>query len=376
MIGVAVLGVALSTGAGVATATTRAPAAAKLKIAWRAGSATTFNAPALAPPRGVVTTADNVATMRWLLHGGVRWKQVIPDQQGLHITLGAPVTFNGAVDAVTSMVFGAGTADFAVKTGAPTLSGPTFHELVGQLAVNGTSAVRVTGGYGSGYGPFYELDFAGNRWYVLYGAGSVGIPAIQGSRVFVPVDGEINGYDPTRGCPPLPIPDPPPICAPTWQAAFAGTPSTPVGAGPDRIAVSDTSGVVTALRAQTGATVWATPSFSTPLGAPASANGLVYVGGADGVVRAINVDTGKVKWQGQAGAPIITAPTAVAGRVFVATDDGRLVTFKGTGCGTFTCAPTAVGDAGLRGTHAAGAPVVRDHVAVVAYGTHLIAFAV
>jgi hypothetical protein len=102
----------------------------------------------------------------------------------------------------------------------------------------------------------------------------------------------------------------------------------------------------------------------------------VYFGGADGVLRALDADTGAILWQGNARAPIRTAPTVWHGRVYVATDNGRLVAFDAAGCGKSTCPPSAIGNAGFTGTSAAGAPVVRNNVAVVAYANHLVAFAV
>ena len=55
---------------------------------------------------------------------------------------------------------------------------------------------------------------------------------------------------------------------------------------------------------------------------------------------------------------------------------GRLVEFNAAGCGHATCAPLAVGTAGLPGTTAAGRPLLHNHTAIAAYGTHLIAFTV
>ena len=153
-------------------------------------------------------------------------------------------------------------------------------------------------------------------------------------------------------------------------------PNTPVGIGTVRVAVSDASGVVTAFNTAAGQLAWATSSFHTPLGPPSYANNVVYVGGADGVLRAINATTGKVLWTANAGAPIRTAPTVSGTRVFAATDNGRLVTFNTAGCRKATCTPTAIGNAALPNTQAAGAPLVRNHSAIVAYGTHLIAFTV
>ena len=90
----------------------------------------------------------------------------------------------------------------------------------------------------------------------------------------------------------------------------------------------------------------------------------------------LNATSGKVLWTANTGAPIRTAPTVSASRVFVATDNGRLVAFNASGCGKATCTPTAIGNAALPNTQAAGAPLIRNTTAVAAYGTHLIAFTV
>ncbi|HEY1739651.1 MAG TPA: PQQ-binding-like beta-propeller repeat protein, partial [Acidimicrobiia bacterium] len=253
---------------------------------------------------------------------------------------------------------------------------PTLHNLIGQLVEDSVTSTRLQGSYGSGVGPFYELNLGGYTWYEDYG-GTPGLPALVATRAFVPVGDDIYGDDPAQGCPPLPTPDPPPdVCAPTWQAALPGAPNTPVGIGTARIAVSDASGVVTALNAATGKTAWASSSFHTPLGQPVSSATVVYVGGADGLLRAISATNGKVIWTANAGAPIRTAPTLSGSRVYVATDNGRLVALPAAGCGKAACAPAAVGNAALPNTQAAGAPLIRNNIAVVAYGTHLIAFTV
>ena len=157
-----------------AASTSATPA---LPVAWRATSAATLNAPALAPI-GVVTTAGNVATARGLAHGALLWKQAVPDQSGYTVSLGAPTVDNGVVDAVMGIVFGQGTADFALTNGAQTISDPGLHALLGQLVVDSVTSTRVQGGYGSGVGPWYELNLGGDTWFLEYGGSSPGLPAL------------------------------------------------------------------------------------------------------------------------------------------------------------------------------------------------------
>ncbi len=368
------LSIASSSAAAFAATTARSPAPPPLPVAWSATSASAINEPALAP-NGVVTTAGNTAIDRGVAHGGVIWKHTIPDQFGYPVSLLPPTVYDGTVDSVMSTGFAAGIADFDVTNGTPTLHGPTIHTIIEQLVTDRVTTTRLTGGFGTNFGPILELALGGYNWFVLFGTGNTaGLPALVGIRAFVPLNNQLLGDDPAQGCPVPPIPGP--FCGATWTHTFGGAPNTPVGAATGDIVATDASGIVTALRAATGKVAWATPTFHTALGAPAYSNGFVYTGGTDGVLRAISATTGKVIWTGNAGAPITSAPAVGNGAVYVATDNGRLVRFTAAGCGTTTCAPTGIGNASLPGTHAAGAPVVRDHVAIVAYGTHLVAFTV
>jgi hypothetical protein len=185
------------------------------------------------------------------------------------------------------------------------------------------------------------------------------------------VGGEILGFDPAQPCVPI---EGSSLCEATWQTATPGTPRDPSAAGAGRVAAADDSGAVTAFDAKRGAVVWTSASFATALGPTAYSNGTLYVGGADGVLRAIDAATGAVEWTGDAGAPITTAPTIAAGRVYVATKNGRLVTFPAGGCAAATCVALAIGNAKLAGANAAGAPLVRNRVAVVAFADQLVAF--
>jgi outer membrane protein assembly factor BamB len=365
---VVVLAAALAPAALPASAT----ATAALPVAWRATSPATLNEPVLTS-NGVVTTAGELATARVVAHGETIWQKSLASQFPGY-ALEPPTVWNGTIDSVLTSGFATGVSNFAVGNGTFTISSqPAPHQFFGQLVTDATTSTRVTGGFGS-FGAVAELALGGEKWLVLFGQGSVGLPTLVGSEAFVPVSSTVEGIDPAQRCKPATPNEP--LCAPTWQTTTPGTAQTPVASGAGRIATSDSSGVVTAFKAKTGAIAWQTASFHTPLGQPAYANNVVYAGGADGVLRAINAATGKVLWTASAGAPIRTAPTVSGARVFVATDNGRLVTFNAAGCGKATCAPTAVGNAALANTQAAGAPLVRNHTAIVAYGTHLIAFTV
>ena len=369
--GIAVaLVVALAPAALPATATaTTTPA---LPVAWRATSAAALNEPALTP-NGVATTAGNVATERGLAHGGVLWNKVLPNQGGYNPTLGAPTVQGSVAYVVFAVTPGDGTVDYATSNGAATVNGPMPHELLGQLIVNGASSARLAA-LDTGSELIYALEYAGETWYLSSEGGGPLQPALVGSRAFVPIGNGVDGVDPAQGC--NAPPQDPQLCFTTWQATTPGQAQTPSAAGTGRIATSDTSGVVTAFNVTTGAVLWATPSFGTSLGPTASSGNIVYAGGADGVLRALNATSGALVWKGSAGAPIRTPPTISGGHVYVATDNGRLVAFNTSGCGKATCTPTAIGNAALPNTLAAGAPLIRNTTAVVAYGTHLIAFTV
>lgn len=114
-----------------------------------------------------------------------------------------------------------------------------------------------------------------------------------------------------------------------WKHA-AGT-----GVGSDILAAGDTvyaltqDGAMLALERRTGRARW---SYSTgnPLSgaarfvAPALDEGRVFVPGEDGVIHALNANTGSSIWKSLLSSPVTTSLVVVGGEVFVGTKDGAL----------------------------------------------------
>jgi outer membrane protein assembly factor BamB len=372
---VAVAVVALVTGGASAVATSGAQASAPATLVeqWHATTVATANEPILWHDR-VIVTADNTTTALGLAHGAQVWRDVHPDENGLHLSLGAPTLSTlGEVDVSVYTIAGAGAFFYDPATGTFGRNGPSFHTIRGQLVVDGPTTGLIDGGYGSGVGPLFLLEYGGLSWFVDFGSASVGTPRLSGGRAFVTLDNAVVGVDPAQGCQPLPIPNPPPFCEVTWSHALSGHPQRPSFGGAGRVAVGDDNGVVTVLDAATGAEVW--HDFFGPLmSATTYAGGVLFVAASDGVLRAIDAATGAVRWTGTVGSAVSQAPMVAAGRVWVATDDGRVVAFTQSGCPSHACAPVAVGDSGTA-ARAAGAPLVRNGVVVAAFGSTVAAFA-
>ncbi len=347
-----------------------------LPVAWHAAGAhgAVINQPALWRQR-VVYTGDNTATARNVVNGHVVWTVTHPDDNGFHLDVGEPTLFNGRIDASIGSAGIGGSVSYNPASGAYTLAPLEIHYLRGTLAVDRSQSALISGTYGSGYGPLYLLSFAGRTWFVGFGTGfTVGTPRISEGRAFVVVGSEINAFDPAQPCVLLPIPDPPPYCMATWHAATPGAPQRPSPAGPGRIATADSSGVVTAFNAATGAVAWTSPNLHAALAPTAFAGGRVYASGVDGVLRVLDAATGARRWRSTPLGPLSQPATVDRGRVYVASSGGGLASFAVTGCGRFTCAPIAVGNAHLGGAAPAGAPLVCNGTAIVAYGNQIVAF--
>jgi outer membrane protein assembly factor BamB len=324
----------------------------------------------------VIYTADNTTTGARLATGATVWHVIHPDVFGLQVAFGAPTLTSGPVDVSTYTAAGDGSVMFNPADGTFTESPPAIHQLRGQLVVDGTQSAIVNGSYGSGVGPLYVLNFGGRGWWVNFGPIAIGTPLISAGRAWLGVGGSLAMYDPAGPCNLLPIPNPPPYCLPTAMLATDTNPLRPSYGGPGRIAIAS-SGASSSVReySVTGQLVWTFTDGSTILGATAWSNNTIYVGGADGTLRALDASTGALRWTGAAGAPIRSAPTIANGKVYVATDGGRLVTFPSRGCGAGTCGALAVGDVHKTGALASGPPLVRNGIAVVAFGNEVVAFA-
>ncbi len=121
-----------------------------------------------------------------------------------------------------------------------------------------------------------------------------------------------------------------------WSARIAGgntrtrLAAAPVVAG-GRLYVIDVDGVVTAMAADTGATVWTAPTVKGKENQPARFGGGVSVDGARafatnglGDVVAFNVADGTEIWRVKPGGPLRGAPTVEDGQLYVVSQDNQM----------------------------------------------------
>ncbi|MBD8677627.1 outer membrane protein assembly factor BamB family protein [Sphingomonas sp. CFBP 13720] len=121
-----------------------------------------------------------------------------------------------------------------------------------------------------------------------------------------------------------------------WSVRIAGgntrtrLAAAPVVAG-GRLYVIDVDGVVTAMAADTGATVWTAPTVKGKENQPARFGGGVSVDGARafatnglGDVVAFNVADGTEIWRVKPGGPLRGAPTVEEGQLYVVSQDNQM----------------------------------------------------
>ncbi len=121
-----------------------------------------------------------------------------------------------------------------------------------------------------------------------------------------------------------------------WSARIAGgntrtrLAAAPVVAG-GRLYVIDVDGVVTAMAADTGATVWTAPTVKGKENQPARFGGGVSVDGARafatnglGDVVAFNIADGTEIWRVKPGGPLRGAPTVEDGQLYVVSQDNQM----------------------------------------------------
>jgi alcohol dehydrogenase (cytochrome c) len=86
----------------------------------------------------------------------------------------------------------------------------------------------------------------------------------------------------------------------------------------------DKVGVVHAISAETGQTVWKHEQRAGTLSLIATAGGVVFVGDAEGYFRALDDKTGKVLWEVNLGTSVSGYPItfAVGGKQYVAVSTG------------------------------------------------------
>ena len=81
---------------------------------------------------------------------------------------------------------------------------------------------------------------------------------------------------------------------------------------------------VYALNASTGALLWSYTTGGYVDSSPAVANGVVYVGSNDSNVYALNASTGAVLWRYTTGGYVPASPAVTNGVVYVSSEDGNM----------------------------------------------------
>ncbi len=387
---VAIASVAVAAGSCIPTVmiATRAEAVettpAALAKLWSTSAPTTILRPAILGTSaffasGPAMTAVDLST------GTLRWHTLVVDPSDpafSSVFVGAPAIANGRVVAAVSFAGGAGVISFDPANGTHTGT-VGFHQIAGDVTADGALSANIGGAYGSGTPVLSWLNFQ-RTWFLSFGNGVVGGPiTISGGRAFM-AGGSVTGFDPATSCVPIPPPFPVGYCAPTWNATVAGA-LTVSNAGNGHIAATSSDGAIHVLDAATGAAAFTTTPVATILSPTAFAsNNTIFAAGNDDVLRAYSANgcasgqcdpiwTASVGGAPTSGSIPPIAPTTFGGRVYVATRDGRLVAFSAAGCGAATCSPLAIGDEG-HGDAATSKPIIRNGVALVSYGTTLVAF--
>ena len=91
-----------------------------------------------------------------------------------------------------------------------------------------------------------------------------------------------------------------------------------------RVYVADSEGLVQAIDALTGKSVWSVETEVPLSGGPGSGEGLVIVGTIDGEVIALDENTGDEVWRSRVSSEVLSVPAAGLGVVVVHTIDGKL----------------------------------------------------
>lgn len=91
-----------------------------------------------------------------------------------------------------------------------------------------------------------------------------------------------------------------------------------------RVYVADSEGLIQAMDALTGKSIWSVDTELPLSGGPGNGEGLVIVGTLDGEVIALEEDTGNEKWRSRVSSEVLSVPAAGLGVVVVHTIDGKL----------------------------------------------------
>lgn len=91
-----------------------------------------------------------------------------------------------------------------------------------------------------------------------------------------------------------------------------------------RVYIAGSGGVVTALDAESGTTIWVQDTRARIGGGPGVGEGLVLVGTRDGEVIALSATDGKEKWRARVTSEVLSVPSASEGIVVARAIDGRM----------------------------------------------------
>lgn len=92
----------------------------------------------------------------------------------------------------------------------------------------------------------------------------------------------------------------------------------------NRIYISDSQGLVTALDAKTGEKVWETEVGSEIFGGVGASAGMIALGSSDAEVILLNAETGEELWRNLVSSEIVSSPVISDGKVLVRTIDGKV----------------------------------------------------
>ncbi len=95
-----------------------------------------------------------------------------------------------------------------------------------------------------------------------------------------------------------------------------------------RVFVGDWNGVVTALDARTGATVWTTQTQGAIKGSIASSGGHLYIGTYDGDLYSLDARNGSIVWQQGGYGSLYSSPALADGKLFIGSLNGDVYAFS------------------------------------------------
>ena len=219
---------------------------------WRNPDVGAINAPQVANGRLFVTTgADAVALATEDGHELWRVSPTEVDECGLYEHVLTP---DGKLTVSLGCIFGGGTVELDVATGASSAPGFTFHTGNQNYVVRGDDTFWLTYSYGSG-GPL-AVQLVGYPGLVYFGGLDtlyLSGPTVLGDQLFVGINAAIQAFD-LNACPnPIPVFN---ACGTQWAKTLPGRATTPVGFRGDQIAVASIDGTLGVYDTATGDLLW------------------------------------------------------------------------------------------------------------------------